>query len=217
MVYSSPVYAAPVQKGAVIDGGTVIEQEGAAEGEGAVAPPPVDSTQNRAASEATLTVNVPAETKIFVNGAPTRSRGEVRRYVSRGLTPGQEYSYEIKAELDRDGAAVQETKLVKVRAGETIQVAFELNSDAAPETVVTVNVPEDAKVYLAGNETKGEGSVRIFRTNKLAKGAKWAGYTVQASVERNGKTITRERTLDLQAGDSRTLTFDFDAPQVATR
>ncbi len=187
------------------------------EGGAPLTPPPVDSTRARANTEATLTVNVPAETQIFVNGTATRSNGAVRRYVSRGLTPGYEYSYEIKAQIDRDGQAVEETKVVKIRAGESVEVAFDLNSAAAPETVVTVKVPEDATVYLVGNETKGQGPVRVFRTTKLASGSQWSNYTVRVSVERNGETISREQTLTLKAGDTPSLSFDFDAPQVASR
>lgn len=196
--------------------GGVIQQSDPAPG-GDLTPPAVDSTLNRANTEATLTVNVPANAKIFVNGTATRSDGAVRRYVSRGLTPGFEYTYEIKAELDRDGQAVTETKVVKVRGGESKDVAFSLNATTAPETVVTVQVPEDAKVFLAGNETSGQGAVRVFRTHKLASGTEWSGYNVRVSVERNGKTITREQTLTLKAGDKPSLTFDFDAPQVASR
>jgi len=51
----------------------------------------------------------------------------------------------------------------------------------------------------------------------LKSGAEWSNYTVSASVERNGKTVTREQKLTLKAGDSPSLTFDFDAPQVAAR
>jgi len=196
--------------------GTVIEDGGAVQ-DGELAPPPVDTTRNNANTEATLTVNVPANTRIFVNGTPTRSDGTVRRYVSRGLTPGFEYSYEIKAELDRDGKAVQETKVVKVRGGQSVDVAFDLSAPSATETVVTVKVPEDAKVFLAGNETSGQGAVRVFRTSKLEAGAEWSDYTIRVSIERDGKTINREQTLTLKAGDTPSLTFDFDAPQVASR
>jgi uncharacterized protein (TIGR03000 family) len=181
------------------------------------APDAVDAAWNRARTEATLTVNVPANARIFVNGTSTRSHGAVRRYVSRGLTPGSEYSYEIKAELDLDGETIEETKIVKVRAGDSIQVAFDLKATADLETVVTVQVPEDAKVFLAGNETSGQGLVRVFRTSKLVRGSEWSNYTVRVSVERNGKTISREQTLTLKAGDTPSLSFDFDVPQVASR
>ena len=38
----------------------------------------------------------------------------------------------------------------------------------------------------------------------------WKDYTIQVSVQRNGKTVTREKTLDLLAGDTHALKFDFD-------
>ena len=204
-----------IQKGGVIQKGGEVQKDSPAQID--EAPAAIDSARNRARTEATLTVNVPANARIFVNGTSTRSQGTVRRYVSRGLTPGSEYSYEIKAEIDRDGQTIQETKIVKVRGGQTINVAFDLKATANLETVVTVQVPEDAKVFLAGNETSGQGLVRVFRTSKLAPGTEWSDYTVRVSVERDGKTVSREQTLTLKAGDTPSLTFDFDVPQVASR
>jgi len=205
-----------IQKGGVIQKGSEVQKVSPDEGDDLV-PEAVDSTQNRANTEATLTVNVAANARIFVNETPTRSGGTVRRYVSRGLMPGFEYTYEIRAELDRDGEAIQETKVVKVRGGESIDVVFDLKVAADLDTVVTVNVPADAKVFLAGHETSGQGPVRVFRTSKLRRGTEWSSYTICVSIERNGETVSREQSLTLKAGDTPSLTFDFDAPQVASR
>jgi len=179
--------------------------------------PPDAGGSTSTSADATLTVTVPDGAKIFVNGTETRSTGSTRRYVSRGLAPGYRYTYEVRAELNRDGEKVEESKTVQVQAGQQIQLAFALEAPANPLTSLTVNVPEDAKVYLAGAETNGTGSVRVFKTSKLTSGQEWANYTVRVSIDRDGRLLDMEKQLDLKAGDSKTLTFDFDTPQVASR
>jgi uncharacterized protein (TIGR03000 family) len=96
-------------------------------------------------------------------------------------------------------------------------VNFDLAAaQAVPATTVKVLVPADAKVYLAGNETSSTGDAREFTTTKLAAGQSWDNYTVRVTVDRDGKTLTREKTITLRAGDDQELSFDFDTPQVAS-
>jgi uncharacterized protein (TIGR03000 family) len=180
-------------------------------------PPPVNPgalLQQQSGNQAVLKVTVPEDALVYVNGMLTQSTGANRSYVSRGLMRGYQYNYEVRAEAIRDGKKVEETRIVQLTAGETMELAFD-GLSAAPATTLTLNVPEEAKITLAGNPTPGEGSVRVFTTTKLSAGSAWSDYVVQVSVERNGRTITQEKTISLQAGDSQTLTFDFDATQVA--
>jgi uncharacterized protein (TIGR03000 family) len=58
-----------------------------------------------------LTVNVPAEAKLFVNGAATSSRGETRQFISRGLRDDARYNYEIRAEITRNGRTASESSV----------------------------------------------------------------------------------------------------------
>lgn len=168
-------------------------------------------------ADATLTINVPAEAKIFVNGVATRSTGGNRRYVSRGLEVGNRYTYEVRAEMVRNGERVQETQTVQLEAGKSASIAFNLDAASNPITSLTVTVPEDAKVYLAGAETSSKGTTRVFKTSKLTPGSAWSNYVVRASVTREGRTVEMEKQVNLSAGDSQSLTFDFDSPQVAAR
>jgi len=46
-----------------------------------------------------ITIWVPPEAKVTINGLPTRSTGTRRQYVSYGLKPGYLYRYEIVAEM----------------------------------------------------------------------------------------------------------------------
>lgn len=76
-----------------------------------------------------LTVRVPAEAKVLVNGYETRSTGTERRYVSYGLKSGKTYPYTITVLMPRgseasEGDAVRATKTVYAKAGEDLRLAF---------------------------------------------------------------------------------------------
>jgi uncharacterized protein (TIGR03000 family) len=163
-----------------------------------------------------LTVNVPDDAKIYVNGQSTTSTGAARQYVSRDLKSGFNYTYEVRAEVTRDGRTVEQVKKVDLRAGETASLAFDFPAGNSVETSLTVYVPADAKVYLAGNATKANGETRVFRTSGLTGGKSWEGYTVKVELERGGKTITKEESITLKAGESQELRFDFDGDKLAS-
>lgn len=177
---------------------------------------PVLPNASRANSgSATLTVNVPADARLYVNGSATISKGANRKFVSRGLTAGYDYTYEVVAEGLRNGQPVRETKTVTVRAGDTKALAFNFAPANSVATSLTVHVPEDATVTLAGNRTAAKGAVRTYTTTALANGKTWNGYVVRATVQREGRTLTDEKIVNLAAGQSLTVEFDFDAPRLA--
>jgi uncharacterized protein (TIGR03000 family) len=167
-------------------------------------------------------VNVPAEAKIYVNGKLTSTPGTQRQYISRDLSPGYRYTYRVRAEIKQDGKTLSESKIVEIRAGESKALSFDFNSAVAEDendsdaaTRLTVRLPEDAKLYLAGKETKSTGAERTFRTGRMADGQSWENYTVRAVAIRDGREVTREKTITLRAGGSHDLSFDFDAPSLA--
>jgi len=176
---------------------------------------------------AILTVSVPETAVVRVNGNPTKSGGSIRQFMSSGLEAGYVYKYEI--EVRYEGVEKPETHTVKLRAGSAERVVFNGPSAAAdvaaevtdstdsPETVVTVHVPAEATVVLAGNETKGEGETRTFRTRRLANGEAWDSYTIRVTANVNGALITKEKTLRLEAGSAHDLAFDFESIEVASR
>jgi uncharacterized protein (TIGR03000 family) len=168
-----------------------------------------------------LLVSVPEDAKVFVNGRATTSTGSERQYVSRGLENGQRYSYEVRAEVIRDGKPVTETQTAQLTAGSQASLTFKLSAPAStasssakpPRTALKVNVPADAKVYLSGKQTSSIGPTREFTTTALAEGASWDNYTVR--VVNNGET--KEETISLKGGETRELTFDFDAKVASAR
>jgi uncharacterized protein (TIGR03000 family) len=178
--------------------------------------------RQRDTGSAMLNVSLPAEAKVYVNGTLTKSTGATRQYVSRSLEPGQRYTYEVRAELTRDGQTLTEHKTVQLTAGEQINLVFRFEpadeqpvAKQPPVTKLTVHVPTDAKVYLAGNATRSTGALREFTTTRLADGEQWTDYTIQVVAQVDGQTVTREETITLQAGESRELTFDFASAEVA--
>jgi uncharacterized protein (TIGR03000 family) len=166
---------------------------------------------------ALLSVTVPEEARVYVNGHLTQTPGSVRRYVSSGLAGGHSYTYQVRAEVVRDGQPVSQTKTVRLRAGQAADLAFHLPADSVVETLLALNVPQDAKVRLDGRTTKATGPVRKFATTKLQRGEQWTDYRVAVSIERNGQTLTREERVTLIGGQTRELTFDFVDQRLALR
>jgi len=79
-----------------------------------------------------LTVEVPAEAKVLINGHATQSTGTVRNYVSYGLNEGNLYPYTVTVLVPREGGeAIRLAKTVYAKAGDDHRLAFvdELKSD----------------------------------------------------------------------------------------
>ena len=209
-----------IEDGAVIEEGAMPATEGAAPAAEGVTTEP---QAMHSADSAVLTVQVPTNAKIYVNGVATTSEGAERNYVSRDLRPGFNYTYELRAEFVREGKSVTETKSVTLTAGQTARVDFEAETTktaAAGEpltTVLKVNVPANAKVFLAGHETDSFGSVREFSTSRLNSGDQWENYTIRVEADVDGRMETQEETITLAAGDNREVNFDFAATKVASK
>ncbi len=85
-----------------------------------------------------VTVWVPYDAKVTINGLATRSVGSRRQFVSYGLKPGFSYKYDIHAQVVRDGKLVEDTKTVTLSAGENTAVAFGFNPKPT-EAVASAN------------------------------------------------------------------------------
>jgi uncharacterized protein (TIGR03000 family) len=201
--YSAPAYSSgmPIESYRVID-----ETPSMTGGEIIGVPKPTDSTQLETvpADAALLVVEVPAGAKIFVNGSETKSTGGVRRFMSRGLQAGKQYEFAVKMTVDRDGTPAEETKMVSLTAGERSTVSF----DSAAKTSLTLRVPADAKVWLAGNATAASGTVRQFETAGLTAGQSWKNYEIRVTAVVDGREETISKVIDLAAGDRIELALD---------
>jgi uncharacterized protein (TIGR03000 family) len=90
-------------------------------------------------------------------------------------------------------------------------------SKPAVKTSLTLHVPAEAKVTLAGVSTKQTGETRQFATTKLTSGQVWDNYKVVVEMEKDGQTVREERTLKLTGGQPQELTVNFDSNQIAQR
>ena len=119
------------------------------------------------------------------------------------------YNYNIRAEFERDGKTVVENKTIQLTAGQTANLDFvgatqvQTADNADTRTTLIVRLPADAKLFLAGRETKASGEVREFSTTRLPNGSEWQKYEIKAVIERDGHEEVREQTIQLAAGESR--------------
>jgi uncharacterized protein (TIGR03000 family) len=170
-----------------------------------------------------LAVKVPEAAKVYVNGKLTTTPGNFRRYISRGLVPGYRYTYEIRAEFAQAGQTLTDRRVIHVRAGETSEVAFDFDpaapqvAAAAVNTTLTLHVPDGARVNLGGNDTVSSGSIRQFTTTELARDQQWKDYKIVVTLDRQGKSFQRERSISVSGGESRDLVFDFTEDNLAAR
>ena len=88
-------------------------------------------------------------------------------------------------------------------------------SAPAVKTSLTIHVPADAKITLAGVDTKQSGETRQFATTRLAAGQSWDGYKVVVEMNKNGQTLHEERTIKLIGGEAQELSINFDSTAVA--
>ena len=99
-------------------------------------------------------------------GGPPVPRGLCGRTPPRVLSPGANIVTKCAAIL-RDGQAVEKSETAWLTAGRTTELQFDFSAQQPAVTTLTLHVPQDAEVVLAGHETKTTGSQRVFQTTKL--------------------------------------------------
>lgn len=89
---------------------------------------PGTSTTPTANNSALITVWVPHDARVFVNGHETTSTGSRRQFVSYGLKPGYQYEYEVRAQVPRNGKWMEDVRKITLTAGADESVAFGFNT-----------------------------------------------------------------------------------------
>jgi uncharacterized protein (TIGR03000 family) len=77
---------------------------------------------------ADITVQVPPDAEVWIEGVRTKQMGPVRDFVSPPLDPGVNYDYEIRATWKNNGEVVSDTQHVNVRAGDRTKITFRVGS-----------------------------------------------------------------------------------------
>jgi uncharacterized protein (TIGR03000 family) len=71
---------------------------------------------------ANVYLGVPAEAEVWFNGVKMKQAGTLRHFETPRLTPGESYSYEVRARWVEDGKPITRTETVQVRAGKDVYV-----------------------------------------------------------------------------------------------
>ncbi len=85
---------------------------------------PGNTAVPKPANSGLISIWVPYDAKVIVNGHVTESVGTRRQFVSYGLQPGYSYQYEVKAQIIRDGKILEDVRTVTLTAGDDTAVAF---------------------------------------------------------------------------------------------
>lgn len=98
-------------------------------------PPAPPKTTGISSDGGYLTVSVPSDAKVTINGMETRSTGSQRQFCSLGLEPGRRYPYVVRAQVVRNGQVQEDTRTAILTAGQSASLNFGFN--AAPQQVAT--------------------------------------------------------------------------------
>jgi uncharacterized protein (TIGR03000 family) len=75
-------------------------------------------------SRALLTVELPADARLYIDGNLMTSVTSRRRIITPPLQAGQTYTYEVRVELIRNGQTLSRTQEVSLRPGEQTYARF---------------------------------------------------------------------------------------------
>jgi uncharacterized protein (TIGR03000 family) len=184
-------------------------------------PEPTPETSD--AIPAQVVIKAPTDVRILVNGQMAVRDAAVMTFTTPGLRKGKSYSYQVKAEMVREGETVTETKEVMVQAGHEAVIDFThlkappVIQATATTALVTVNLPPDAKLYVDGGAYPLQANQRTFATPALAKGKDYF-YELKAEVVRDGKTHTETRKVAVEPGKHVKVDFKtLEAVETASR
>ncbi len=123
---------------------------------------------------ARITVRLPAEAILTIDGTPGTQRGTSRLFESPPLEPGYDYSYTLKAEVVRAGRPVRVEKKVTFRAGATITVDLDGDFDRAEgrKPATALSKEEQEVLDLTNRERQNAGLAPLRLNAKLARAAR---------------------------------------------
>lgn len=81
-------------------------------------------------SEGTISILVPENAQVSINGYVTKSTGRVRRYVAQNLKPGLVYPFNIQVKVVREGRTLTDSRQVKLSGGALEAIAFDFDKSS---------------------------------------------------------------------------------------
>jgi uncharacterized protein (TIGR03000 family) len=98
------------------------------------------------------------------------------------------------------------------RLGSRSPLSMELTSNVEPDAIhLFVDVPEDARVFVNGRQTRSTGIQRHFTSRGLVPGSEY-NFELRVETEVDGELVTETRTVAVVAGESHQLAFDLGQP-----
>jgi uncharacterized protein (TIGR03000 family) len=85
---------------------------------------PKGPVQAQADDTASLTILVPADAELMIDGARTTQTGKERRFNTPALPAGKKYVYVVRARWQQDGKPIDRTRKVTLSAGARVRVDF---------------------------------------------------------------------------------------------
>jgi uncharacterized protein (TIGR03000 family) len=87
-------------------------------------PPPKEKKGSEEQVRAKVTIDLPADAKLYIDGTPMRSTSARRAFQTPNLVPGQMYYYQFRAEVVRAGRVISDTRRVVVQPGQDASASF---------------------------------------------------------------------------------------------
>jgi uncharacterized protein (TIGR03000 family) len=88
-------------------------------------PAPQPGKEASVQSPARITVRLPADARLSVDGVDCPLTSDTRTFDTPALPSGQKFYYLLRAEVVRDGRPIAQTRRVDFRSGESVIVSFE--------------------------------------------------------------------------------------------
>jgi uncharacterized protein (TIGR03000 family) len=124
--YAAPYYADDYYPPTYVTPSTSIYVTPSTDGNSGTYPVPNSGAGGAAAQDlvAHVTVQVPPDAEVWFGQGKTKQTGAVREFVSPSLTPGQDYTYTVKARWVEDGKEVVQSRQIDVSAGSRSTIDF---------------------------------------------------------------------------------------------
>jgi uncharacterized protein (TIGR03000 family) len=82
--------------------------------------------------------------------------------------------------------------------------------------MVVVTLPADARLTINGQKTVSTSARRVFESPTLKTGKTYT-YEFKATVVREGRRISAEQVIQVRAGETKPVSFDFATNRVALK
>lgn len=80
--------------------------------------------------ETKLTLSVPADASVYLDGEDTISVGKIRKFSTNELANGKAWKdYEVRVEVERNGKLVVQSRKISLVAGDAKQLEFKFEAD----------------------------------------------------------------------------------------